>query len=214
MDFITLSSNAPSARAHGQHIYCPNLHGLSARLADASFLMPRMDQNQAVKDNSGHGQWAATIAADPFGSNNAYFNALRTAGYKGITNWPSAILLEGQTQQQMSTIPATPKSEYSYLATAQSMGLQTMGFILTPDHAVDALEAGISTLVLHPGILLDVDYDGAKLIRSSLSAIIAAIKRQDGAAKIYIYTSDWHDQNFDLASLRCDGFVRFQETEA
>lgn len=212
MEFVTIGGAKPAPDNQNRHIYCPSLNGLSARLADAAFLLPRMDQNKRVKDTQGHGHWAAAIAADPFGSNNAHFKALLDAGYTGVTNWPSSILLEGYTQQQMATIPATPNAEYAYLSTAQGIGLETLGFILTPDHAADAISQGVKNLVLHPGILLDVDRAGATMIRSALNAIIAGIYRLDKDAKVHIYTSDWHDKTFCLSDVACDGFVRFEET--
>ncbi|MEP5153257.1 phosphoenolpyruvate hydrolase family protein [Planktotalea sp.] len=211
MSTFTISGKRADPDLKNQHIYCPSLQGLSARLADAAFLMPRMDQNRHVKNASGHGHWAAAIAADPFGSNSAFFNALRTAGYNGVVNWPSSILLEGDTQQQMSTIPATPSAEYQFLANAQDAGMQTMGFILTPDHAADALAAGIKTLILHPGILLDVDFAAKTMIRRALEAIIVGVKKAEPKARVYLYVSDWHERMIDLTDMTCDGFVRFEE---
>lgn len=209
MEFMTLGSAKPEPDTMVQHIYCPSLQGLSARLADASFLMPRMDQNRSVKEAKGHGHWAGAIAADPFGSNSVYFNALIEAGYSGVVNWPSSILLEGRTQQQMSTIPASPAAEYAYLQKAHAFGLKTLGFILTPDHAAMALSAGIKNLVLHPGILFDVDDAGAKMMRRALETIIRSVKTRDKTASVYLYTSHWHDQTVGLSELVCDGFVRF-----
>lgn len=213
MTDFTIGSAVPSLNAQRPHIYCPCLQGLSARLADAAILIPRMDNNQTIKDANGYGHWAATIAADPFGSNTAYFKALTTAGYKGVVNWPSAILLEGQTQQQMSTIPATPNAEYQYLAKAQTFGLQTLGFILTPDHAAAALQVGLDHLVLHPGVLLDVDKAGASMLRGALSAIITRIRSMNRQATVMLYTSDWHEQSLGLSEIACDGFVHFEGTQ-
>jgi len=214
MDLLTIGGAKPAPETQIRHIYCPSLVGLSARLADAAFLIPRMDQNKQATDNNGYGHWAATVAADPFGSTSSYFSALREANYTGVVNWPSSILLEGHTQQQMSTIPATPSAEYAYLAMAQRNGFETLGFILTPDHASAALAAGIKDLILHPGILLDVDSSGAHMIRRSLESIILAIKRLDKDAKIFLYTSDWHDETIGLSNIACDGFVRFEEVAA
>ncbi|MEP5731093.1 MAG: phosphoenolpyruvate hydrolase family protein [Sulfitobacter sp.] len=211
MNIITIGGATPVPEMPHQHIYCPSMTGLTARLADATFLMPRIDQNQHVKDTNGHGHWAAALAADPFGSTNAHFNALAEAGYAGVVNWPSSILLEGQTQQQMSTIPATPAAEYAYLAKAQQIGLRTLGFILTPDHAANALAVGVRDLVLHPGILMDVDNAVAAMIRGAMTSIITSVKRSDKNATVRLYTSNWHDQMIGLSDVACDGFVRFEE---
>ncbi len=210
MSSLTLGGGIPSSDRQMPHIYCPSLRGLSVRVADAAFLMPRIDHNQTVKDAKGCGHWASTIAADPFGSNSAYFTALVAAGYVGVVNWPSSILLEGQTRQQMSTIPATPDTEYRYLANAQDFGLSTLGFILTPDHAAVALKLGLRNLVLHPGLLLDVDAAGVSMIRGALSSIVANVKAMEPTATVRLYTSDWHESILGLSDVTCDGLVCFE----
>ncbi len=208
---MTIGTIRPAPYLKTEHIYCPSLFGLSTRLADAAFLLPRMDQNRTVMQAKGYGHWAAAIAADPFGSNDAYFRALKEAGYKGVVNWPSSILLEGPTQQQMSTIPASPATEYAYLAKAKENGLMALGFVLTPDHAKLALSAGVKDLVLHPGILLEFDAAGTDMIRRALASIIDRIRRNDSQASVRLYTSLWHDDVIGLGSVDCDGFVRFEE---
>lgn len=213
MENFTIGSSAPNPGIKGQHIYCPSLQGLSARLADATFLMPRIDQNQRVKETKGHGQWAAAIAADPFGSNSTHFRALIEAGYSGVVNWPSSILLEGQMQQAISTIPASPKAEYSYLAKAQAAGFDTLAFFLTPDQATEALAAGLKNLVLHPGILLDIDEAAGAMIRGALASMIASLKQTEPDVKVLVYTSNWHDSTTGLSQIACDGFVRFIEAQ-
>lgn len=214
MNMFTIGSALPATGLKSNHIYCPSLRGLSAHLADAAFLIPRVDQNRIVKEANGHGHWAAAVAADPFGSNDAHFKTLKEMGYTGVVNWPSSILLEGRTQQQMSTIPATPATEYAYLAKAQENGLKTLGFILTPDHAIAALSAGIKDMVLHPGILLEFDAASTAMIRNALSSIINTVKRMDANASVRLYTSQWHDHAVGLYDVACDGFVRFEEDPA
>ena len=147
MTTMTIGSALPNPADDVQHIYCPALAGLSVRLADAAFLMPRIDQNRHVKEASGHGHWAACIAADPFGSNAAFFAGLRASGYTGVVNWPSSILLEGQTRQEFSSIPATPATEYAYLARARDAGLQTRAFFLTPEQATEAARMADAVVV-------------------------------------------------------------------
>lgn len=211
---MTIGSDRPNPTGETPHIYCPALHGLSTRLADAAFLMPRIDQNRHVKEADGHGHWAACIAADPFGSNAAYFARLLANGYSGVVNWPSSILLEGQTRQEFSTIPATPATEYAYLAKACDAGLQTRAFFLTPEQATEAKAAGLKDLILHPGILLDVDDAGSEMILRALSSIVATVKAQSPNVTVMIYTSDWHEELLQLSRLDCDGFVTLTGTQA
>ena len=213
MRSLTIGGGLPWADRQTPHIFCPSIRGLSARVADAAFLMPRIDHNRTVLDAEGCGHWAGAIAADPFGSNSAYFNALVAAGYSGVVNWPSSILLEGQTQQQMSTIPATPTTEYSYLANAKTFGLTTMGFILTPEHAAAALKLGLKDLVLHPGVLLGVDIAGGAMIRGALSAIVSKVKELESGVSVRLYTSDWHEHRLGLSHVNCDGYVHFEDAQ-
>lgn len=209
MTLMTIGSALPAPAMTGSYIFCPSLKDLSARLADAAILMPRMDQNRQVKDTPGHGQWAAAVAADPFGSHSAFFEALRAVGYRGVVNWPSSILLEGQTSQELATVPATPAAEYAYLAKAKQSGLQVLAFFLTQEHAAEAYAAGLRDLVLHPGILLDVDAAGGAMIRGALASMVAAVKAIDPEISVHIYTSDWHETLLGVSQVPCDGLVHF-----
>lgn len=214
MTNMTIGAEAPNPNLALPHVYCPSLYGLSVALADAAFLMPRIDQNRHVREADGHGHWAASIASDPFGSNAAYFESLVSKGYKGVVNWPSSILLEGHTLEEFSTIPATPAAEYAYLAKACRAGLQTRAFFLTPEHADAAIEAGLKELVLHPGILLDVDTEGREMVLRALSSIIATIKAAHPKVTVMMYTSDWHEDLLGLSRIDCDGFLTFTGAKA
>ena len=110
--FIITGHDAP--RTDGlDTIFCPCLVGLTETQADLAFVMPRMDHNRVLRETPGHGRWAGVLASDPFGTEAAFHAALRAAGYRGVANWPSSILLEGTTRQSMSTIPASGSSSTS-----------------------------------------------------------------------------------------------------
>ncbi|EAQ02047.1 hypothetical protein OB2597_20521 [Pseudooceanicola batsensis HTCC2597] len=192
-------------------IFCPCLAGLSVTQADLAFVMPRIDHNRSLRETEGAAHWAAVLASDPFGSETTFQTALKAAGYRGIANWPSSILLEGSTRQAMSTIPATPEFEYAYLARAAEAGFETMAFLVSLDQARQAIKAGLSNLVLHPGLRERPDADSAGIFRAALQSIVDAIRREAPQVKILAYTSAQHDRELGLCHLAVDGFIHFQD---
>lgn len=191
-------------------IYCPALEGLTPRQADLSFVMPRVDHNRLLREAGTQGDWAAILASDPFGSSDALFKHLRQNGYKGVTNWPSSILLEGTTRETMATIPATPEFEYSFLATAQTSGFDTMAFFLSLNQARAALANGLKRLVLHPGFLREANEITPSLVIGSFQRVIEALKAEDPTVTVLIYSSAWHEERLKLSSLDADGVVWFE----
>lgn len=210
MESLKLTSAVTNAAPDPQTVFCPGVAGLSSSQADLAFLMPRMDHNRIVRETDRQGDWAAVLASDPFGSEAAMFQHLKDLGYRGVTNWPSSILLDGSLSQAMSTIPASPDFEYAYLARAEAAGLQTMAFFRSLGQARAAREAGLDHLVVHPGVLdIDSSVDAA-LIHGALVRLIETIRAECGAIKIYAYTSDWHEALIPLSALPVDGLVQFE----
>ncbi|MEM5544334.1 phosphoenolpyruvate hydrolase family protein [Sulfitobacter sp. AS92] len=206
MEYL-LTGTLCSELSRPETIFCPSLRGLSAAQADLAFLMPRMDHNRTLRETQRGGDWAAILASDPFGSEAAIFRQLTEMGYLGITNWPSSILLDGALRQSMSTIPASPESEYAYLARAQTAGLKAMAFFRSLDQARSALEAGLKTLVLHPGILNTEDTNANEMLLGSLSRLVDALREDQRRPIILAYTSVWHECRLSLRNLPVDGFV-------
>ncbi|MBU2936379.1 MULTISPECIES: phosphoenolpyruvate hydrolase family protein [Pacificibacter] len=193
-------------------IFCPSVHGLTAAQADLAFLMPRLDHNHALRDTARRGDWAAVLASDPFGSEAAIFQQLLEMGYRGITNWPSSILLDGTLRQSMSTIPASPEFEYAYLARARAAGLETMAFFRSIEQARAARKAGLDCLVLHPGVLEVEDESAGKMLLGSLKRLVEAIKGDGSNPTLLAYTSDWHESTLRLSDLPVDGLVYLETT--
>lgn len=210
MKNFTFTGSASSATSHPNRIFCPSIQGLTAPQVDLAFLMPRMDHNRMLRDTQQQGEWAAVLASDPFGSEATMFNQLIANGYRGVTNWPSSILLDGALQQSMSTIPASPEFEYAYLARAKAAGLQAMAFFRSLTQARAALDAGLDNLVLHPGVLRADSTEAGDLILRSLKRLVEEVKQDSSGATIFAYTSDWHENIVNLSQLPVDGFVHFE----
>ncbi len=189
-----------------QGIYCPGIANLSPAQVDLAFLMPRMDHNRAVRSQARRSEWAALLASDPFGSESALFSLLVDKGYRGVVNWPSAIVLDGQMRQAMSTIPASAETEYAFLARASAVGLSALAFFRSLDQARAAVGAGLDQLVLHPGLLEPSQTDGELLLRS-LGRMIDTLRREVKAVHISVYTSAWHESQVALSELPVDGVV-------
>lgn len=212
MQHLILTGHDDTATSLAETIYCPCLVGLSEVQADLAFVMPRMDHNRALREAEGRGRWAAVLASDPFGSEATFLTALRAADYRGLANWPSSTLLEGATRQSMSTIPATPEFEYAYLARAAAAGFETLAFFVSLDQARQAIDAGLTRLVLHPGLRDAPDADSADIFRGALQSIIDAIRIEAPQVETFAYTSALHDRELGLFQLRADGFVHLQVT--
>lgn len=194
-------------------IFCPATHGLTAAQVDLTFLIPRLNHNGVVRDSQRWGEWAALLACDPFGTEALLFDALRAKGYLGVTNWPSSILLQGQAQQAMSTIPASADYEYAYLARAASAGFKTMAFFRSLSQAQLALARGIDCLIMHPGILEPNDAEACEYLQQQLQKRIKTIRAEAPDATILAYTSDWHEHFIALNELPVDGLVRLEDSD-
>lgn len=212
MEKFTLTATTQNVTPRPDVIYCPSLAGLTPAQADLAFVMPRMDHNRAVRENARQGDWAALLASDPFGSEAALLTQLRDVGYRGVTNWPSSILLDGGLRQAMSTIPASPEFEYAFLGRARDAGLETMAFFRSLEQARAALSAGLRQLVLHPGLLEIDSTETGQRIAGSLTRLVDTIKNEAADATVFAYTSDWHEGLLRLSALPVDGHVWLEDT--
>lgn len=207
MKTLILTGQATRTPAKDNQIYCPAIIGLSAEQADLAFVMPRMDHNRTVQENNAQGDWAALLASDPFGSESSKFTRLYDLGYRGITNWPSSILLDGSLRESMLSVPASPEFEYDFLARAKDHGFETMAFFLSLAQARAALKVGLTQLVLHPGLLEIETPESRSLVLRSLERLIDSVRSEASDVTIFVYSSDWHEERVPLSTLNVDGIV-------
>jgi predicted TIM-barrel enzyme len=196
--------------ATGRTIYCPCLSGLTDRQADLSMVLPRIDNNKALlTDTNSTPDIAGVLTCDPFGNMQNKFLDLKEAGYKGIANWPSSILFEGQTRQTMASIPARPTLEYDVLKMAENAGLETLAFFMSLEQGRAALKMGLRTLILHPGPPQKVAAGRADMISSSLQRMIDTLKDNSKTARILVYTPHSREKKLQLNTLHSDGLVTY-----
>ncbi len=210
MHTISLMGDAQPSLDNSNVMFCPSILGLTEPQADLAIVMPRLDHNRQLRETRCQGTWAAILACDPFGSEVALFSDLREKGYRGLANWPSTILLDGSMRQSMSTIPASPEHEYAVLARAKASGLQTLGFFRALEQARAAIDAGLNSLVLHPGL---VDIDSAAtgvMVNASLQRLVKTIRAEAPGVTLYAYTSNWHEAQIRLSELPVDGLIWYR----
>ena len=207
MKTLILSGNTTGQPMKSDRIYCPAMQNLTAEQADLAFVMPRMDHNRTVLETEAQGDWAALLACDPFGSEIGKFAGLVELGYTGIANWPSAILLDGSLRESMLSVPASAESEYEFLARAKSYGFDTLAFFISLTQARSALKAGLTRLVLHPGLLEIETPESRELVLRSLAKLIDDVKSEAEEVSIFVYSSQWHESRVPLSSLQVDGIV-------
>lgn len=209
MKILTLSGHVDDNANEPDRIFCPALAGLTAEQADLAFVMPRLDHNRVVQEEDAQGNWAALVASDPFGSETAKFARLYDLGYRGITNWPSSILIDGSLRDAMLSVPASAEFEYDFLARAQDNGFATLAFFLSLGQARAALKVGLHQLVLHPGLLEAETRESNSMVFRSLERLIDAVRSEAEDVSIYVYSSEWHEKRIPLSTLNVDGVVWF-----
>lgn len=183
------SSNAKPAMT----ILSPILKGLTASAADCAIVMPRGNANSLLLDElDRHAPTdcdciAAVLCADPFTTAQTLSTQLLARDVRAVTNWPSSIFFENETARAMVAIPAGPQHEIDWLAEAQKLGLETYFFAISREQSLRALQAGLSNIILHPGLPFDVTEHTLENLEKSLAAIAEDLKQENQKANIYAY---------------------------
>ncbi|MDR3635571.1 MAG: sigma 54-interacting transcriptional regulator [Isosphaeraceae bacterium] len=127
---------------------------------------------------------AGLLASDPTAPLADRLQRLRRWGVRGITNYPSASLLEGTLRQVFETEGCTIDAEVELLAEARKQGLATVAFAGTePGAAARFAGSGVDALILTPGQtqLLDDIHERRDRLQEAirqLKATLAGIKRK------------------------------------
>lgn len=192
---MVLTSNLVALEDAAVPILCPLLGGLTAGQADCAIVMPTGNANDlllaALEDCPSErleaGLHVGVLCADPFVQAEQMLAELAEKGVHGVVNWPSSIFFEGRTREVMAALPAQPEQEFRWLAKAREVGLEASAVILSRDHGLFALEAGIGRLIIHPGLPHSLEPGSGARLADSLAQLIAALRGADAAAELLLY---------------------------
>lgn len=206
-----LTGLSDSVHEQGTRIFCPTLHGLTWRQADLAMVMPRLDNNRALLDTDrpDDDSYAGVLTCDPFGTADNFLRRLAEHGYKGVVNWPSATLFQGQTKQLMASMPATAELEYAWLAGAQRNGFQSLAFFRSLEQGRSALKQGLRQLVLHPGLITQTEDGPPYLLIASLRDLIEKLRRQADNVEILFYEHVVLNGTIQATDVQADGAVTY-----
>lgn len=193
-------------------IYCPCLIGLNVMQVDLAMIMPRVNNNQALltAPRPVNRCFAGVLTSDPFTMSDSYYERLLAHGYKGVVNWPSSILLEGQTKVSMQSISATPEQEYLWLAKAKKWGLQTMAVFNNLEQAHAAIKSGLKDLILHPGIFTKQDIETGQRLPDQIISLMKLILSEQPDVSITIYARHLAVDEFVDAEFRNTRFLTYE----
>ncbi|MCJ8144071.1 phosphoenolpyruvate hydrolase family protein [Ancylobacter sp. A5.8] len=150
---------SPSAAAAEFVVLAPYLAGLSPEAADIVGMMPIGSVNEtllAALPVAGLAPPRKLVAAvflcDPFLSGRRLFERLRARGVSGVVNLPTTSLVPpGVYRQALTAAGIDPGAELAALGEARQSGLEVMATVASYDQAARAVEAGVATLLFHPG---------------------------------------------------------------
>lgn len=157
--FIRADLSCPMAQEADLVVLAPYLRGLSPEAADSVGLMPIGSVNEALlaalppsAPPSPGVLFAALFLCDPFLRGRQLFERLRAAGVRGVVNLPTTSLIPpGVYRQALTAAGVEPGAELAALNDARQAGLDAMATVASYDQAARAVEAGITTLMFHPG---------------------------------------------------------------
>jgi predicted TIM-barrel enzyme len=145
----------PDQRGDGLTIVCPHFAGLTVAEADLVGTLPIGDANGAVLALAGSfgrdpAVYAAILAADPFRPTPVLLGALVEAGVRAVINLPSVATIGCDLATALGHAGVDYAAELATLATARTMGLETMALATTADQARQAMAAGVTRILVWP----------------------------------------------------------------
>ncbi|WP_428032832.1 phosphoenolpyruvate hydrolase family protein [Ancylobacter sp.] len=140
-------------------VLAPYLAGLSPEAADIVGMMPIGSVNERLlaalpphAPAPPRKLIAALFLCDPFLGGRRLFERLRASGVSGVVNLPTTNLIPpGVYRQALTAAGIEPAVELAALGEARQAGLEVMATVASFDQAARAVEAGITTLLFHPG---------------------------------------------------------------
>ena len=95
---------------------------------------------------------AGTFMQDPRISIYEYLKELKEAGFSGVINYPSAILLDGKMRKAMENAGLGYDREVEGIRVARFLDLLTVAYVSNEEEAVRMVEAGADVICVYFGI--------------------------------------------------------------
>jgi predicted TIM-barrel enzyme len=154
-----------------------------------SGLMPYGDANQIVVEMAGEvipvvkniPVLAGVCGTDPFRQMHIFLEDLKRLGFKGVQNFPTVGLYEGNLRKNMEETGMGFDREVEMIRLAHEMDLLTTPYVFNPEEARAMAEAGADVIVAHVGTTLKGTI-GAKSVMT-LDESIPIIQAMHDAAK-------------------------------
>jgi predicted TIM-barrel enzyme len=154
-------------------------------------LMPYGDANQIVMEMAAEvlpvvkkaPVLAGVCATDPFRMMPQFLEELKRMGFKGVQNFPTVGLYEGQLRQNMEETGMGYYCEVEMIRLANELDLLTTPYVFNEDEARAMAEVGADIIVAHVGTTLK-GYIGAKSTMSLDDAARAVQAMHDAAKEV------------------------------
>lgn len=125
-------------------------------------LMPYGDANQIVVEMAGEvipvvkniPVLAGVCGTDPFRQMPIFLEELKRIGFKGVQNFPTVGLYEGQLRQNMEETGMGYEREVEMIRIARELDLLTTPYVFNPSEARAMAAAGADVIVAHVGTTL------------------------------------------------------------
>ena len=198
MKILTLTAHCQNLP--GDSIFCPILRGLNAAQSDCASIIPCGNANGSLIEqlssiSAAKAHQVAILCTDPFINKEIFFTELYGLGVRSLCNWPSSIFLEHNFQKAMGAINVNPMAEFECLSLAQKAGMEARAFIISLNQGKQAIEQGISNLIVHPGLNLNFSKATQNTRYDSLHFMIQTLLGIDAKLNIYIYQHSLAEMN-------------------
>ncbi len=194
---------------------CPALAALPAEHGELLLSAPGVDANGAVLGLVARqpGPWpgqvhVGVLAVDPFRRSEDLIRALLRAGARGVVNWPTVGLFDGQFGASLAAVGFDVSAELAFLREARAAGLQVMATVASVDAGRAALADGVDAVLVHPGWARRdprLNEPLAAQARSTLQTLAAL--RRGARPALLLYRPEGFGALLDEAAACADGVI-------
>ncbi|NYZ13833.1 hypothetical protein HL658_14855 [Azospirillum sp. RWY-5-1] len=207
-----LCVGAELAATTGDRLFCPALAGHPPDCAEYLALLPVQDSNgrllqalATLTPGSLDGTTVGILAVDPFRPVGPFLSILRRAGVRGVANFPTTALFDGETGEALRSVGLGREREAAFLEQAAASGFAVTGFATDAETARRLRRAGASRIVVHPGAATGNAVQDAAA--ASLAAAIAAELRSEGPGPVLVLLPAGFEAHRPVLERAADGLV-------